>query len=202
MFCLKIFDNMEQCSPTAVRRLLPLVSEQRRQEALRFKHPTGQFACLKSYAMLHAMLMDLGLADADHPPHFRHAAHGKPLLADFPDLHFNISHCKNAIAVAVCDRPVGVDVESFRLPTQQLLEYTMNEKEILQIRQSSHPEQQFALLWTQKEAVVKYLGTGINSSIKDLLHILPARTMMKSSLDEQHGYALTVASNSKEIHAS
>jgi hypothetical protein len=45
---ISIFDDMAQVTEAEVQRMLPLVDEQRRNEALRYKHLFGQFACLKS----------------------------------------------------------------------------------------------------------------------------------------------------------
>lgn len=191
MFYLTIFDAMEQCSEEEVQHLLPLVSEQRRQEALRFKHLFGRYTCLKSYVILHEMLVQHGLISADCLPEFERNVHGKPELKDVSNIFFNLSHTKLAIAVAIGDHPVGVDVEGFKQPTQSLLEYTMNEQEIQLVQQAEHPDQAFATLWTQKEALFKYTGTGINSSIKELLTDIPTNIVMQSSLNLQKGFALT-----------
>ena len=53
----EIFDYMTECSEAEVQRLLPMVSEQRREQALRYKHTFGQYCCLKSWMMLSAMHM-------------------------------------------------------------------------------------------------------------------------------------------------
>ena len=38
-----IFDHMDECTEAEVQRMLPMVSEQRREQALRYKHTHGQF---------------------------------------------------------------------------------------------------------------------------------------------------------------
>ena len=53
---IEIFDNMAQCTEAEVQRMLPLVSTQRREQALRYKHTFGQFCCLKSWLMLEGLL--------------------------------------------------------------------------------------------------------------------------------------------------
>lgn len=191
MFYLRIFENMEQCTEDEVQKMLPLVSEQRRQEALRFKHLFGQYTCLKSYTILHQLLVEHGLITSDCLPEFERNAHGKPELKDVAGVYFNLSHTKLAIAVVIGDRPVGVDVEGFKQPKQSLLEYTMNAQEVLRVQQAEHPDQEFATLWTQKEALFKYTGTGINSTIKELLSGQPQDIIMESSLNTERGYALT-----------
>ena len=56
---LTLFDDMSQCTDAEVERLLPLVSAQRREVALRFKFTFGRFTCLKSYVMLQQLVVHL-----------------------------------------------------------------------------------------------------------------------------------------------
>ena len=163
---IKLFDDMSVISAEEIQRLLPLVSEERRSEALRYKHLFGQFACLKSYVMLREMLESKGLS---HPFRFGHNEHGKPFLVDYPDVHFNLSHCKNGIAVVVSDQPVGIDIESYREVSDRLIRYTMNEEEQWIIFGSDDPVRTFTEYWTKKEAVFKLRGTGITKGLHDLL---------------------------------
>lgn len=146
---VSIFDHMEQCTDEEVQRMLPLVSAQRREQALRFKHTLGQFCCLKSWLMLDAM--HIGEME------FLYNEHGKPYIEGGP--FFSISHCKEAIAVAMDDQPVGIDVEAIRNVEQDLILRTMNKEEQQQI----HSNRDFTRLWTQKEAILKMEGTGITS---------------------------------------
>jgi 4'-phosphopantetheinyl transferase len=126
MIRLRLFDEMSLCTDAEVERMLPLVPDSRREQALRFRHTFGRFACLKSYLMLEQLLRDeFGISN----PRISVSEHGKPYLADYPNIHFNISHCLKAVAVVVADIPVGIDVESFRDYSDGLLDKTMNETE-------------------------------------------------------------------------
>lgn len=183
---------MEQCTEEEVRRLVVRVPELRRQKALAFKSLLGRYTCLKSYVMLHGMLVERGLIAEDNLPDFEYGVHGKPRLRGMDWVHFSLSHTRCAIAVGVDNRPVGVDVEGFRQPTDVLLEYTMDAEEARRVKQAEHPEREFALLWTQKEALVKYTGLGINGSLKGLLATLPEGAVLQSDLNTAKGYALTV----------
>ena len=49
---VNVFERMDECTELEVQRLLPLVSAQRREQALRYKHTFGQYCCLKSWLML------------------------------------------------------------------------------------------------------------------------------------------------------
>ena len=162
---ISIFDDMNLMSEAEVQRMLPLVDEPRRTEALRYRHLFGQYACLKSWLMLKDMLKPLGINDMETNTN----AHGKPYLIHHPDIHFNLSHCKNGIAVAVDNAPIGIDIESFRSADEALLSRTMNDEELKIINNSENQTASFIAFWTMKEAVLKLRGTGI---VDDLHHVL------------------------------
>ena len=133
----EIFDHMHLCTDEAVREMLPLVSEQRRQQALRYSHTFGRFCCLKSYLMLLELLSAVYPELDTSKPEFGYTAQGKPFLLARPDIHFSISHTKNAILVAISDAPIGVDIEAFRSPSAALIARTMNDTEQAAILQPS-----------------------------------------------------------------
>ena len=147
-----IFDHMDQCSEAEVQRMLPLVSEQRREQALRYKHLFGQFCCLKSWLMLYELV---GMTSYRYNE-WQYNEHGKPFIENGP--YFSISHCKEGIAVAVDDQPIGIDIEAIRHANSDLIERTMNEQERVGM-----DDRKFTRLWTQKEAIVKAEGVGIQS---------------------------------------
>ena len=187
MIRVSVFDDMSLCTDAEVERMLPLVPEPRRSDALRFKHTFGRFACLKSYLMLADLLhTEFGLDDFS----MEAGEHGKPFLTGRPDIHFNISHCLKAIAVVVSDQPVGIDVESFRKFSDSFLDKTMNETEKAGILASPVPEEAFASFWTCKEAVFKMQGTGITDNLHD---ILSGGVTTGTKINREKGYALSVA---------
>ena len=147
-----IFDDMTQATEAEVQRLLPLVSSQRREQALRYKHVFGQFCCLKSWLMLFDDVEMSSYRDVE----WRYNEHGKPYIEGGP--YFSISHCKEGIAVAIDDQPIGIDIETVRHADEDLIARTMNETERVGM-----DDRKFTRLWTQKEAIVKAQGTGIQS---------------------------------------
>lgn len=162
----RIFDDMSQCSEQEVARLLPLVSSQRRKQALRYSHVFGQYCCLKSYEILLELLHEWIGEDMD-APEFLYNEHGAPYLEHGP--YFSISHSRQGIAVAVSDKPIGIDIEGLRHVDDGLVRKAMSEKEQEQINSSTVPEREFIRLWTRKEAYVKMLGTGIISDMHAIL---------------------------------
>ena len=179
---VRIFDRMEECTEEAVQAMLPQVSQQRREQALRFRHLFGRFCCLKSWLMLSAI--HIGEME------FLYNEHGKPYIEGGP--FFSISHCKEAIAVALDDQPIGIDVESIRRFDPELVTRTMNDSEQALIAASAHPERAFIRLWTQKEAVLKMEGTGIES-FEQLQTILSKYRNIENEKIEREKYIYTIA---------
>ena len=187
MLRISLFDDMSLCTESEVERMLASVPEPRRNQALSYKHTFGRFASLKSYLMLASLLKDSFCKESFS---IGVGEHGKPYLTDHPDIHFNISHCRKAIAVAVSDRPVGIDVESIRKFSDGLLDKTMNASEKAGILGADVPGLEFAAFWTRKEAVFKLMGTGIT----DNLHgILTDKTKTDTIINPEKGYAASVA---------
>ena len=166
---------------------LPLLSEQRREQALRFKHEQGRKTCAMAYLLLcRALREEYGLTEK---PLFEYGKHGKPAIVGHPDIHFNVSHCREAVVCAVSDRPVGIDVESIREFKDSLVRYTMNDLELQRISQAERPEVAFIRLWTMKEAKLKLTGEGIRNNLKD---VLDGSERFQTVVCEEKGYIYSV----------
>ena len=143
------------------------ISDQRRKQALRFKHERGQRACVLAYQLLKkALREEYGITDN---PLFEYGEHGKPLIVGHPDIHFNLSHCREAVVCVVSRHPVGIDVESVHRYKETLVRYTMNDCEQTQIFTAERPDAAFIRLWTMKEARLKLTGEGITNNLKTAL---------------------------------
>ena len=173
---------MDECTDAEVQRMLPLVSAQRREQALRYKHTLGRFCCLKSWLMLKEGLADEGISGLGE---WTYNEHGKPYIEGAP--YFSLSHCKEGIAVAIDDQPIGIDIESIRHADESLIERTMNEQERVGM-----DDRKFTRLWTQKEAVVKAQGTGI-ISFEQLQNLRVQSTEYRVQTFEKEKYIYSIA---------
>lgn len=160
----------------------------RREQALRFKFEQGQWECAASYLLLCDMLRDN--YGVDIQPHFCIGKHGKPTLQEFPHIHFNMSHCKKAVAVAVSDCPVGIDVECTGRMNDSLARHVLSDDEYARVMASANPDLEFTRLWTRKEALVKLTGDGITDDLKNLLYIYNNVEIETTTYD---GFVLSVA---------
>ena len=103
--------------------MLPLVAAQRRKQAMRYKLVFGQYCCLKSWLMLKELAVF-----SNQNSDFLYNEHGKPYVEGGP--YFSISHCKEGIAVAVDDYPIGIDIEGIRHADEELIKRVMNAEEM------------------------------------------------------------------------
>lgn len=143
------------------------ISEQRRQQALKFKHEQGRRLSVLAYQLLkQALCKEYGITEN---PLFEYSEHGKPSIIGHPDICFNLSHCREAVACVVSNDPVGIDVETIRPYKDSLARYTMNGDELREITASNDPAATFTRFWTMKEATLKLLGTGISTDMKAVI---------------------------------
>lgn len=146
--------------------VLTQVSPQRREKALRYRHETGQRQSVAAYRLLQrALEEEYGITELQE---FSFEEHGKPILKEHPDIHFSLSHCRMAVACAVSDRPVGIDIESIRSYKEELVAYVLNEADLQEVKQAERPDVEFIKRWTQKEAFLKLTGKGISNAMKEL----------------------------------
>jgi 4'-phosphopantetheinyl transferase len=98
---------------------------------------------------------------------FTYGERGKPLLRDYPDTHFNVSHSGDLVVCAVSSAPVGIDVESIPAPGRDFMKiagrfFAGEELSYIKARSSqSERAAAFAEIWTKKEAYIKRDGRGL-----------------------------------------
>lgn len=194
MIKISVKEDIELIDDVQLQAALARLPKWRRTQALRFKHHTGKVECAFSYLMLCDLLHEAyGISIQ---PTFVIGEHGKPYLKEFPQIHFNISHCRNGIAVAICDHPIGIDIERIGRDNEALARHVLNEAEYQQMQTSPNPSIAFAELWTRKEAVFKLLATGITDDIRNLLTSHPT-LHITTKVNKQKGYVLSIASSTR-----
>lgn len=87
--------------------------------------------------------------------------HGKPFLTDHPEIHFSISHCKGLALCGISQGEIGADAELIRSFNPKVMKRIFSPEEREFVSSSEFPEMEFFRIWTLKEALGKYLGTGI-----------------------------------------
>jgi len=87
--------------------------------------------------------------------------YGKPYLSEYPEVHFNISHCDAGCAVAVADHPVGVDIQDVRSFSWDVARRVCCERELTELEKSADRDKLFTKMWAMKESYGKMTGKGI-----------------------------------------
>lgn len=150
-----------------LEKALVSVSEQRRDHALRYRREHDRRLSLSAYCLLQqALRQEYGIGGQ---PLFTFNKYGKPMLADHPDIHFSLSHCREAAACVVSSAPVGIDVESLSSYDAELVERVMNTEEQQLISRSPNPRLAFIRLWTMKESLLKLTGEGLGTDLRSVL---------------------------------
>lgn len=105
---------------------------------------------------------------------FTYNANGKPYIAPSQNTHqlqFNVSHHEEACCIAItASQEIGVDIESMSGPSlEDAMEMfiSQSEKEALPIV-TGERSTSLIHLWTQKEALLKARGTGLQSDPKQI----------------------------------
>lgn len=107
-----------------------------------------------------------GITDAE----LSYGENGKPFLCGRDDICFNISHSEKMVICAFSDRPVGADIEAYRHFDDDLANFVYHKSEIGQICSSGiDADIGFTQLWTIKESIMKYFGTGLTLEPKEII---------------------------------
>lgn len=142
-------------------RMLMSVSPERQQKARRYKFPKGKALSLGAALALDKLLQRRGLRERDQ--HYIEGKHGKPSLADHPEIHFSISHSSHFVACAMADCEIGIDIQHLVKVNEPLMRRVLSDEELGMVMAQQGEERQmlFARLWALKEAYLKAVGTGI-----------------------------------------
>ena len=170
-----------------LQEALETVSPQRRAQALRYRQERDQRLCIAAYRLLQqALLKEYSIEEL---PQFIYNQQGKPLLDGHPDIHFSMSHCRKAVAVAVNDQPVGIDIETTDQYSEEVARHAMSEDEMRQILSSPHSAVVFTRLWTMKESLYKLTGDDHDG---DIAHMLDDTTGIEFITHQYPNYLVTV----------
>ncbi len=94
---------------------------------------------------------------------------GKPFLANRQDVCFNLSHSENMVICAFSDMPVGADIEAYHHFDDELANFVYHKSETEYIHNNMNDaDAGFTRLWTIKESIMKYFGTGLSLEPKEI----------------------------------
>lgn len=170
--------------------------EERRAKVMRFHFEKDRCLCLGAGLLLEHALRQAGASDLS----LHCLPNGKPVLANEPNIHFNLSHSGTMAVCALSDHPVGVDVEILQKAEPGVMNMCFRHDEQEWIRRSDHPDHAFTRLWTRKESYLKLLGTGLSYPL-NAFSVLPGAAMpedVEFTEHEEAGHLICVCTYERE----
>lgn len=146
-----------------------MLDDAEQTQAQKFK----QVLLQQRYVVIHGRLRQLLgqlLNQAPEKISIKKAEYGKPYLADYPELAFNISHTANKVVIALgwnCYLGIDIEICKPRLNLSGLVNKCFAQEEIAYwtLLPEAKKTQAFYRFWTRKEAFVKATGQGIISGL-------------------------------------
>jgi 4'-phosphopantetheinyl transferase len=154
----------------------------------KFAHPSLSSTYLAAHALKRAFLGQV-LGCDPKALSFETTDKGKPLIngpASGWDWHFNLSHTKTMVVMAISRHPVGIDIENIsrRVPDIAIAKRYFSTREYERLATSPTHEQSrlFFRYWTLKEAFLKAEGWGLSQRL-DAVEFALSEEIQMSVLD-------------------
>lgn len=152
---LYYIDSIEKINTEA---LLPYLSPERLKYQGRYRFEIDRKQSVLAFILLRiALAEEYGITAM---PKLEKSANGKPFLTDYPEIYFNLSHCKKGVACGVCDHEIGVDIQDYVPFDAGIAKQFMTDEEIA-CAASDPTDREFTRIWTLKESIGKRDGCGI-----------------------------------------
>lgn len=164
---ISLFNNPSSVSYEQWLSDCELLPEWRRQKACSYRFLIDKVLCTKAFLLLKDGLREhYGISEEIE---FEFLDNGKPILKGFPNIHFNLSHCKKGVLCVISDSPIACDIEEIQVNIDtELVNYIFTPLEAHTILASPEPCLEFTKHWTVKEAIYKLGHNGIVNTTIDL----------------------------------
>jgi 4'-phosphopantetheinyl transferase len=143
---------------------LKLLSADEQDRADRFRFAQHRNRFIAGRGILRSLLSTY-LKTSPNSLQFSYREQGKPILSE-SGLHFNLAHSQELALYAICDRPVGIDLEQIRAISdlEALTDrfFSANEHQTICTLPTQQQPTAFFRYWTCKEAYLKATGAGLS----------------------------------------
>lgn len=185
---LYLHENPDNLSTKDLYTAIESLPPYRKEKAMQYKFDIDRKLCVLAYQLLKKGLLEqYGFKD---DLKWGYGADNKPYLLNYPHIHFNISHCKKAVACIIGSSELGIDVEEILPFDAELAQQVCNKEEYNKIINSDNKEQEFAILWTKKESLLKLQGRGLVNDLKNILESTESYNF-HTTINMEVGYVLT-----------
>jgi len=184
------YAKISELSEQELQHALQLLSKERIEKIERTKQKKSQLQSIYAGLLLEYALREIGLSVKMLT--FLTNPDGKPYIAEYPELFYNLSHSGQYVALVIDEHPVGVDLEGLREGYQKLANrfFAADEMEVLQEQWS---DAYFTELWTRKESYLKATGYGMRMPLcgfSTLQEQVQVNGLMAEEMLEEAGYYL------------
>lgn len=183
-----LFDRIDEFSDDLFRRSLVLLPDERQKKATAYHQNIDQKLSALGYVLLnYGLKKEYGITEDIT---FSYSIKGKPFSSHYPQIHFNISHCRNGVICAVHTAEIGVDIETVAAYDTELAEHVCNEDELILIDKSDNKALTFTKIWTIKESLMKKTGAGLSDDLKTISTIETEAIVL---VDPGEAYVFSIA---------
>ncbi|PXV95735.1 4'-phosphopantetheinyl transferase [Lachnotalea glycerini] len=191
-----------------------IASEERRTKIDKYRFEEDKVRSLMAEIVLrYALCWHYKLSKKDVT--FQYNEYGKPYLAKYQDIYFNISHSGEWVVCGIGDIPLGVDVEMVAHGNIDLAKRFFTNQEYSYIMQQPLNNQPYAFcsLWTLKESYIKAVGKGLGIALdsfrfeekENKIYLYHEENLeydyvfLKGQLDKMHCVALCAKCNTDNV---
>lgn len=165
MYKIYYFKDEELINEEFINRILHLLPAERRKKVLNYRKLIDKKNCVIAYVMLKKALRDCyGITEFT----IKYGEYGKPYLAEYPEIFFNISHCSYGCVVALANERIGIDIQNVVPFSWKVANRVCCKEELKLLENSKDRAREFIRLWTMKESYLKMTGKGIYEDIKSI----------------------------------
>ena len=167
MRMLYVFDEISMLSDDFIVRCAPCMPQERIDKINRLRPSSSKVISAATYLLLRfALATEYSISE---PVVFEYGRNDKPLLKGYPEIHFNLSHTSNAVACALSDVPIGVDVQHVSKVSERVARRVLSSCEFSEYLSGDSPDDYFCRVWAIKESVLKRTGQGIAVNLGEMI---------------------------------
>ena len=183
--------NLGAYSEKDLQDMLPELSEERIEKISRLACFEDRLRSAVAFLLLKRGLQIEYGNRFNKIPRWDYGSFGKPYLADYPEIHFNLSHCEKVVVCAISSTPIGIDVETIKIFDEDLARYITSDQEFDDIMKAPDPALAFTILWTKKESFCKLTGKGLDSRESIIGIIDSCKARFQTQVNIHSGYVMS-----------
>lgn len=167
---VKVMNIKALMEPDELQRQLEQLSEMRRKKALTHQQTKARALCVGAGILLEKTLREeYALTEEEiQKLQYKEGEYGKPVLAQYPQIHFNLSHSGEYVACVVAEDTVGIDIQEMKEYREKVAKrfFSEYEKKLLdRVENQKEKKKLFYQIWTGKESYTKLLGNGLTKTM-------------------------------------